>query len=98
MMSCDQFVIALRNVGAERYHHLHPFHQRMNRGELSRASVQTWVKNRYYYQQMIPRKDAAILSNCTERDVRRRWLHRIVDHDGGSGEQGGIEAWLRLSD
>jgi pyrroloquinoline-quinone synthase len=98
MMSREEFVAELRAVGIGRYHHLHPFHQRMNRGELSPEAVQMWVKNRYYYQQMIPRKDAAILSNCPNRDVRRRWLHRIVDHDGRTDEEGGIEAWLRLAD
>jgi pyrroloquinoline-quinone synthase len=98
MMSREEFVAALRAVGAERYHHLHPFHQRMNRGELSPDAVRTWVKNRYYYQQMIPRKDAAILSNCPEREVRRRWLHRIADHDGQAGGEGGIEAWLHLAE
>lgn len=98
MMAHEEFVAALRMVGAGAYHHLHPFHQRMNRGELSPQAIRTWVKNRYYYQQMIPRKDAAILSNCPVREVRRRWLHRIVDHDGTAGEEGGIEAWLRLAD
>jgi pyrroloquinoline-quinone synthase len=30
--------------------------------------------------------------------VRRRWIQRIIDHDGQEEGQGGIEAWLRLSD
>ena len=30
------------------------------------------------------------------REVRRVWIHRIVDHDGNSENEGGIEAWLRL--
>src|SRR5439155_1355529 len=60
--SADEFVAALRAQGA-RYHNLHPFHQRMNSGELSREELQRWVANRYYYQIVIPIKDAAILSN-----------------------------------
>jgi pyrroloquinoline-quinone synthase len=54
------------------------------------------VANRFYYQQSIPLKDAAILSNCPLPEVRRSWIHRIVDHDGTESSEGGIEAWLRL--
>lgn len=97
-MSPDEFVAALRAVGDRRYHHLHPFHLRMNSGELSPEEIRRWVVNRFYYQRNIPIKDAAILSNCPERDVRRVWLHRIIDHDGREGSQGGIEAWLRLAE
>ncbi len=81
-----------------RYHDRHPFHLRMNRGELSREEMQRWVVNRFYYQRSIPLKDAAILSNCPEREVRRAWLQRIVDHDGAQPGEGGIESWLRLAE
>ena len=88
-----------------RYHHLHPFHQRMNAGELTPEEVRRWVINRFYYQRNIPLKDAAILSNCSDREVRREWIQRIIDHDGrnidrdGRGaEAGGIEAWLRFGE
>jgi pyrroloquinoline-quinone synthase len=88
----------LRAVGAARYHNNHPFNQRMHRGELSRAELQLWVANRYCYQQAIPIKDAAILSNCPEQAVRRAWIQRIIDHDGREGSEGGLEAWLRLAE
>jgi len=68
----------------------------MNAGTLSRQDLKTWAVNRYYYQRSIPLKDAAILSNCPDREVRRRWIQRILDHDGREGSEGGIEAWLRL--
>jgi pyrroloquinoline-quinone synthase len=93
----EKFVAALR-AQAERYHSLHPFHRRMNEGLLSRRQLQGWVANRFYYQANIPRKDAAILSNCPYRDIRRRWIRRIVDHDGTAEGEGGIEAWLRLGE
>jgi len=94
----DEFVRRLRGVLERRYHHLHPFNQRMHRGELSRDELQLWVANRFYYQVNIPVKDALILSNCPEPDVRRQWIQRIIDHDGREGEEGGIEAWLRLGE
>jgi pyrroloquinoline-quinone synthase len=94
----DELVSRLRARGAQ-YHDLHPFHQRMNAGELSRAELQRWVVNRYYYQKIIPMKDAAILSNCPDPEVRHNWIVRITDHDGTTaGAGGGIEAWLRLAE
>jgi pyrroloquinoline-quinone synthase len=98
----ESFVAALR-AQSRRYHDQHPFSRRMNEGSLSRGQIQGWVANRFYYQEAIPRKDAAILANCPEREVRRRWVRRILDHDGtadgeGGIEAGGIEAWLRLGE
>jgi pyrroloquinoline-quinone synthase len=54
------------------------------------------VANRFYYQRNIPRKDAAILANCPVREVRQKWIKRIIDHDGAAGQVGGIEKWIRL--
>jgi pyrroloquinoline-quinone synthase len=93
----DSFVEALR-AQSLRYHAQHPFHIKMNEGRLSRRQIQGWVANRFYYQANIPRKDAAILANCPDREVRRRWVRRIVDHDGTARAEGGIEAWLRLAE
>jgi pyrroloquinoline-quinone synthase len=93
----DSFVSALQ-AHSQRYHDSHPFHRAMNAGTLNRAQIQGWVANRYCYQEAIPRKDAAILSNCPDREVRRRWIRRITDHDGVGNEAGGIEAWLRLGE
>jgi pyrroloquinoline-quinone synthase len=93
----EEFVARLRAQGT-RYHNLHPFHRRMDAGELTRAELQRWVANRFYYQKCIPLKDAAILANCPEVEVRRRWIQRIVDHDGTAEGAGGIESWLRLGE
>jgi pyrroloquinoline-quinone synthase len=91
------FVAELRAQGG-RYHNLHPFHVRMDAGELTREELQRWVANRFYYQRCIPLKDAAILANCPEVDVRRVWIQRILDHDGTTEGGGGIESWLRLGE
>jgi pyrroloquinoline-quinone synthase len=96
-LSAEELVARLRAQGA-RYHDLHPFHARMNDGELSRDELQRWVANRYYYQRSIPLKDAAIISNCPDSDVRRVWVRRILDHDGVEPATGGIESWLRLGE
>jgi pyrroloquinoline-quinone synthase len=91
----DEFLARLRAVGGT-YHDKHPFHILMNEGRLSREQLQGWTANRFYYQTQIPIKDAAILSNCPERDIRRVWIQRIMDHDGAGDDPGGIEKWLRL--
>ena len=93
----DEFIAELREQGT-RYHNLHPFHRRMDAGELTREELQRWVANRFYYQKCIPLKDAAIVSNCPEVAVRREWIQRIVDHDGTAPGTGGIESWLRLGE
>jgi pyrroloquinoline-quinone synthase len=93
----DDFISRLRAQGG-RYHNLHPFHRRMDAGELSREELQRWVTNRFYYQKCIPLKDAAIMANCPEVEVRRVWIQRILDHDGTSSERGGIDSWLTLGE
>jgi coenzyme PQQ biosynthesis protein C len=97
-MSKAELENALRRVGAVRYHNLHRFHKRLHGGECRRAEVQAWALNRYYYQAMIPIKDATILSRTDDRDLRRQWRQRIVDHDGTEKGEGGIERWLKLTD
>jgi pyrroloquinoline-quinone synthase len=69
----------------------------LNEGKASREQIRGWVANRYYYQISIPVKDAAILSNCPNRAVRREWVQRILDHDGHGDDPGGIEAWTQLA-
>jgi len=93
----ESFVAALR-AQSQRYHDQHPFHRKMNEGGLSRRQIQGWAANRFYYQVNLPRKDAAVLANCPYGEVRRRWIQRILDHDGTADGEGGIEAWLRLGE
>jgi pyrroloquinoline-quinone synthase len=45
------------------YYVEHPFHRLMYAGQLSQRQFQGWVANRLAYQRVVPRKDAAILSN-----------------------------------
>ena len=98
MTTTETDFVEMLRAHSRRYHDQHPFHVRMNAGLLGRRQIQGWVANRFYYQENIPRKDAAILSNCPDVEVRRRWIRRIVDHDGTAPGEGGIEAWLRLGE
>ena len=88
----------LRAVLAARYHHLHPFNLRLHAGECSRAEVQRWVRNRFYYQTRIPIKDGLILTKAEDRAFRRDWIRRIQDHDGADENSGGLELWLQLAE
>lgn len=91
------FEQALRAKGTA-YHIHHPFNLRLNEGRASAAEIRGWVANRFYYQINIPRKDAAVLTNCPDREVRRQWVRRILDHDGTDTDPGGIEAWVKLGE
>jgi pyrroloquinoline-quinone synthase len=89
------FEAQLRAKG-QAYHIHHPFNVRLNSGGATPDEVRGWVANRFYYQVNIPLKDAAVLANCPDREVRRRWVTRILDHDGHGADEGGIESWVRL--
>lgn len=93
-----EFEARLRAVGAARYHDKHPFNVRMHEGRLSREEIQTWVRNRYYYQTRIPVKDSAILAKADDPEFRREWVQRLHDHDGRAPGEGGLELWLRLAE
>ncbi len=98
-MPTAEFEAAIRAVGPERYHDLHPFHHMLHGGKLNKGQVQAWALNRYCYQSAVPRKDAALISRAHDRELRREWTHRILDHDGlPPDEPGGIERWLVLTD
>ncbi|CAN4271635.1 COG5424 Pyrroloquinoline quinone (Coenzyme PQQ) biosynthesis protein C [Methylophilaceae bacterium] len=91
----EEFEEKLREKG-KGYHIYHPIHVMMYEGKLTKEQLQCWVANRFYYQIAIPMKDAAILSNCPDKEVRKEWIVRITDHDGVDGQVGGIEAWIQL--
>jgi pyrroloquinoline-quinone synthase len=44
-----EFIAGFHAIGAERYHHQHPFHLLMHEGKLTRGQLQAWALNRYYY-------------------------------------------------
>jgi len=98
LLSADDLERRLRQVGAERYHNLHPFHRLLHGGKLNKGQVQAWALNRFCYQSAIPRKDTALMSGLRDRELRRIWVQRLLDHDGFGEDPGGIERWLVLTD
>ena len=94
----EQLEAALRDIGARRYHRLHPFHGLLHGGKCTKGQVQAWALNRYYYQATIPIKDASLIARCEDSAVRREWRSRLVDHDGEREGDGGIARWLKLTD
>lgn len=98
LLTPEKLEAALREVGARRYHRLHPFHGLLHGGKCTKGQVQAWALNRYYYQAMIPIKDASLIARCEDSAVRREWRSRLVDHDGEREGDGGIERWLKLTD
>jgi len=98
LLSADELEARLRDIGARRYHRLHPFHKMLHGGACSRGQVQAWALNRYYYQAMIPIKDASLIARCDDQATRREWRSRLVDHDGSREGEGGIARWLKLTE
>jgi len=97
LLTPQELEAALRDIGARRYHNLHPFHRLLHGGQCSKGQVQAWALNRYYYQSMIPQKDASLIARCEDSDIRREWRNRLVDHDGKEPGDGGIARWLKLT-
>src|ERR1700722_7122277 len=98
LLSRQQLRDRLQAVGDTRYHHRHPFHLRMHKGELTRGQLQAWALNRYYYQSRIPIKDALLLAKSDDPGFRRAWRKRILDHDGDTDGYGGVEKWIQLAE
>jgi coenzyme PQQ biosynthesis protein C len=97
-LSADELEDSLRDIGARRYHRLHPFHRLLHGGGCSKGQVQAWALNRYYYQAMIPIKDASLIARCDDSAIRREWRSRLADHDGTREGEGGIARWLKLTE
>ncbi|MFH7811381.1 MULTISPECIES: pyrroloquinoline-quinone synthase PqqC [Acetobacter] len=98
ILTPDELEAALRAIGAERYHNLHPFHRALHDGKLNKGQVQAWALNRYYYQASIPAKDASLLARLPTTELRREWRRRLEDHDGTQPGTGGVARWLKLTD
>jgi coenzyme PQQ biosynthesis protein C len=98
LLSPEELEAALRDIGARRYHNLHPFHRMLHGGQCSKGQVQAWALNRYYYQASIPLKDASLIARCDDPAIRREWRSRLIDHDGERDGDGGIARWLKLTD
>ena len=97
LLTPEELEWQLRELGAKRYHRLHPFHGLLHSGKCSKGQVQAWALNRYYYQAMIPLKDASLIARAEDARLRRAWRERLIDHDGSAEGEGGIERWLRLT-
>ena len=77
-----------------RYHVHHPFDKLLQSGRASKEMLQVWAANRFYYQDTIPRKDAAIIANCDDSSMRGMWCNHILTHD----VNGALTEWLLLTD
>ncbi|MGD0102608.1 MAG: pyrroloquinoline-quinone synthase PqqC [Rhodopila sp.] len=98
LLTPSELETRLREIGKNRYHILHPFHRMLHTGRCTKGQVRAWALNRYYYQAMIPLKDASLIGRCEDQALRREWRKRLDDHDGDDERPGGIERWLKLTD
>jgi pyrroloquinoline-quinone synthase len=95
-LELNEFAATLRSL-RPRYWDNHPFHVRLHAGDATADEVRRWVANRWYYQECLARKNAAIVANCPLPEVRRIWTARIAFYDG-TVDDGGRADWLALAD
>lgn len=74
----------------------HPFYQTWNAGELSRETLQEYVKQYYAHVRFFPRYVSAAHAACDDIRVRQLLLENLIDED--QGESNHPELWLRFAD
>ncbi len=91
-----------RFVRAGRIKQPHPWQVALGTGQLTRAAVAEYVKNRYYFLVNINRKDAQIIANCPFSDARRTLMRKYIDEEGQDLAGGPLgphyEMWLRVAE
>ncbi len=81
-----------------RYVDRHPFMQLFYAGKLTRKQMQAWIINRFYLQNSVASKDAAIVSNCSLPEVRRIWIARTLRREGMGDTIGDVDGWLEFAE
>ncbi|HLQ03251.1 MAG TPA: hypothetical protein VK114_00525 [Nitrososphaerales archaeon] len=98
LRSREVFSRDLRSALKPRYIDRHPFMRLLYKGELSKKQIHAWLINRFYLQNNIISKDAAILSNCPLPEIRRIWMSRTIRREGLERPPGDVEGWLILAE
>jgi pyrroloquinoline-quinone synthase len=98
LLGRDEFLSLLQKRIRDMYQDRHPLMQMLYAGKLTRKQVKAWIINRFYLQKNIPLKDAAILSNCPEAEVRKLWIGRLLKREGLGGSIGDVEGWIGLAE
>ena len=94
----DGFLQLLKRETREKYQDRHPLMTMLYSGKLTPKQLKAWIINRFYLQKNIPLKDAAILSNCPETEVRKLWIGRILKREGLAGSIGDVEGWIGFAE
>jgi pyrroloquinoline-quinone synthase len=78
----------------------HPWESLFREGKCSKAQLQGWAKERYYFVKNVPTKEYSILFNCPYAEVRRMWLPKAIEEEGedliGKPGKPHPEYWLKL--
>jgi|TARA_B100001245_G_scaffold224780_1_gene198829 pyrroloquinoline-quinone synthase len=94
----NKFLALIKSEAKKRYPDKHPFNTLLYEGKLNKTQIHGWITNWFYYQNMIPLKDGAVISNCPLSDVRRLWISRILEYDGYSESEGAIQGWIKFAE
>lgn len=93
-----EFIEELRSKLLPHYIDKHPLMKALYSGRLTKKQIQAWVINRFYFMRNVAIKDAAILSNCPEQEVRKIWISRALRREGIEGNIGDIDGWLEVGE
>ena len=94
----EEFVEEVKGALEPRYVDKHPFMQALYTGKLSKKQVRAWIVNRFYLQNSIGSKDAAVVSNCPVPEVRRIWISRTLRREGMGESVGDVDGWLEFAE
>ena len=81
-MAKSAFRQALEDAIELRHSAVHPWSEAWTSGKLDRRQLAEWVKQHFHYVSHFAEWVAAVYANCPHPEVRRRWIQRILDHDG----------------
>ena len=62
-LSRSKFLALIKNEATKRYPDRHPFNTLLYEGKLNKTQIHGWINNWFYYQNMIPLKDGAVISS-----------------------------------
>ncbi len=94
----QEFLAVLRDNMKGRYQDRHPIMLLLYEGRLTHKQMKAWIVNRFYLQKNVPIKDAAVLSNCPETEVRKMWISRMLRREGIGQSIGDVEGWISFAE
>lgn len=82
MLTKEQFLNEIQNILETRSILKHPFYQKWNEGLLTKAELQEYAKQYYFFVSHFPMFVSSVHSHCTDAKTRKMLVENIADEDG----------------